>query len=48
VLIFFVYLLAAWFNTHIPTTLVCPACAPHAQKHLIVLVPDFWRCNIRL
>ena len=41
----FVYLLAAWFNTRIPDTGVPMRPMP---KHLIVLVPDFWRCNMRL
>ena len=41
----FVYLLAAWFNTRIPDTGV-PMRPMH--KHLLVLIPDFWRCNMRL
>ena len=41
----FVYLLAAWFNTRIPDTGVPMRPMP---KRLLVLVPDFWRCNMRL
>jgi len=41
----FVYLLAAWFNTHIPLTGVLMRPMP---KHLLTLLPDFWTCNIRL
>ncbi|PJC20906.1 MAG: lysophospholipid transporter LplT [Comamonadaceae bacterium CG_4_9_14_0_8_um_filter_57_21] len=41
----FVYLLAAWFNTHIPLTGVLMRPMP---KHLLVLLPDFWTCNTRL
>ena len=41
----FVYLLAAWFNTHIPDTGVEMRPLP---KRLTSLVPDFWTCNIRL
>ena len=41
----FVYLLAAWFNTRIPDTGVPMRPMP---KQLLVLVPDFWRCNMRL
>jgi len=41
----FVYLLAAWFNTHIPLTGVLMRPLP---KHLHSLLPDFWSCNIRL
>lgn len=41
----FVYLLAAWFNTHIPLTGVLMRPMP---KHLMVLLPDFWTCNTRL
>ena len=41
----FVYLLAAWFNTHIPQTGVLMRPMP---KHLLTLLPDFWTCNIRL
>jgi MFS family permease len=41
----FVYLLAAWFNTHIPLTGVLMRPMP---KHLMSLLPDFWTCNTRL
>ncbi|MBP6718946.1 MAG: lysophospholipid transporter LplT [Rhodoferax sp.] len=41
----FIYLLAAWFNTHIPLTGVEMRCMP---KRLTTLLPDFWRCNMRL
>ncbi len=41
----FVYLLAAWFNTHIPLTGVLMRPMP---KHLLTLLPDFWVCNTRL
>jgi len=41
----FVYLLAAGFNTHIPLTGVLMRPLP---KHLHSLLPDFWSCNIRL
>jgi LPLT family lysophospholipid transporter-like MFS transporter len=44
-ILIFVYLLAAWFNTRIPDTGVPMRPMP---KRLIVLVPDFWRCNMRL
>ena len=37
----FVYLLAAWFNTHIPDMRPLP-------KRLASLIPDFWSCNTRL
>ena len=40
-----VYLLAAWFNTHIPDTGVEMRPLP---KRIISLVPDFWTCNTRL
>ncbi len=40
-----VYSLAAWFNTRIPETGVVMRPMP---KRLLVLVPDFWRCNMRL
>ena len=40
-----VYLAAAWFNTRIPETGVTMRPMP---KNLLVLLPDFWRCNIRL
>ena len=41
----FVYLLAAWFNTHIPLTGVELRPLP---RHVISLLPDFWVCNTRL
>jgi MFS family permease len=41
----FVYLLAAWFNTHIPLTGVLMRPMP---KHGVSLLPDFWTCNARL
>ena len=41
----FVYLLAAWFNIHIPDTGVEMRPLP---KRLTSLVPDFWTCNTRL
>ncbi len=41
----FVYLLAAWFNTHIPLTGVLMRPMP---KRLLTLLPDFWICNTRL
>ncbi len=41
----FVYLLAAWFNTHIPLTGVLMRPMP---KRLLSLLPDFWTCNARL
>ncbi len=41
----FVYLLAAWFNTHIPDTGVEMRPLP---KRLATLLPDFWTCNARL
>ena len=41
----FVYLLAAWFNTHIPLTGVLMR---HMPKHPLTLLPDFWTCNTRL
>ena len=41
----FVYLLAAWFNTHIPLTGVDMRAMP---KRLSALLPDFWTCNLRL
>lgn len=40
-----VYLLAAWFNTHIPLTDVLMRPMPN---RLLTLLPDFWTCNIRL
>jgi len=41
----FVYLLAAWFNTHIPLT---GAEMRPMPKRLTSLLPDFWSCNMRL
>jgi LPLT family lysophospholipid transporter-like MFS transporter len=41
----FVYLMAAWFNTHIPNTGVEMRPLP---KRIASLVPDFWTCNTRL
>ncbi|MFM2274805.1 MAG: hypothetical protein RL211_677 [Pseudomonadota bacterium] len=41
----FVYLLAAWFNTHIPDTGVEMRPLP---RRLASLLPDFWTCNARL
>jgi MFS family permease len=41
----FVYLLAAWFNTHIPLTGV--EMRPMPQR-ITSLLPDFWTCNVRL
>jgi MFS family permease len=41
----FVYLLAAWFNTHIPLTGVLMRPMP---GQLLILLPDFWSCNRRL
>ena len=40
-----VYLLAAWFNTHIPHTGVEMRAMP---RRLHTLLPDFWACNLRL
>jgi MFS family permease len=40
-----VYLLAAWFNTHIPLTGVLMRPMPN---RLLTLFPDFWTCNARL
>jgi MFS family permease len=40
-----IYLLAAWFNTHIPQTGVEMRALP---KRLSSLLPDFWTCNARL
>jgi len=40
-----VYLLAAWFNTHIPDTGV--EMRPMPGK-IVSLLPDFWTCNMRL
>jgi len=41
----FIYLLAAWFNTHIPLTGVEMRALP---KRITSLLPDFWTCNARL
>jgi MFS family permease len=41
----FVYLLAAWFNTHIPLTGVDMRPMP---RRIMSLLPDFWVCNMRL
>src|ERR1035437_2053049 len=41
----FIYLLAAWFNVHIPQTGV--RLRPFARR-VISLLPDFWVCNARL
>jgi MFS family permease len=41
----FVYLLAAWFNTHIPDTGVDMRPMPQSISSLL---PDFWTCNARL
>ena len=41
----FVYLIAAWFNTHIPLTGVEMRAMP---RRLTSLLPDFWICNARL
>jgi len=41
----FVYLLAAWFNTHIPLTGVDMRPLP---RRITSLLPDFWVCNARL
>ncbi len=41
----FIYLLAAWFNTHIPLTQVLMRPMPN---RLLSLLPDFWTCNVRL
>ena len=40
-----VYLLAAWFNTHIPHSGVEMRPLP---SNLVTLLPDFWTCNMRL
>ena len=40
-----VYLAAAWFNTRIPLTGVDMRPLP---KNLLVLLPDFWHCNMQL
>ena len=49
----FLYLLAAWFNTRIPDTGVAliPLRADQQHslpRHMLALVPDFWRCNMLL
>jgi MFS family permease len=44
-MLIFVYMLAAWFNTHIPLTGVLMRSMPH---QLLSLLPDFWSCNTRL
>lgn len=44
-ILIFVYLLAAWFNTHIPLSGVEMRPLP---RRLFALLPDFWRCNARL
>ena len=41
----FVYLLAAWFNTHIPHSGVEMRPLP---RRMTALLPDFWHCNTRL
>jgi MFS family permease len=41
----FIYVLAAWFNTRIPDTGVEMRPMP---RNKLELLPDFWRCNIRL
>ncbi len=41
----FVYLLATWFNTHIPLTGVEMRALP---RRMSALLPDFWTCNTRL
>ena len=41
----FVYLLAAWFNLHIPLSGVELRPLP---RRVISLLPDFWVCNARL
>jgi MFS transporter, LPLT family, lysophospholipid transporter len=40
-----IYLLAAWFNTRIPRTNVPMRALP---RNLLVLLPDFWNCSMRL
>ncbi len=44
-LLIFVYALAAWFNTRIPLT---GAEMRPMPRHLLSLLPDFWRCNSTL
>ena len=41
----FVYLIATWFNFHIPLTGVEMRAMP---KRITALLPDFWICNARL
>jgi MFS family permease len=45
VVLIFIYLIAAWFNTRIPHTGV--EMRPMPRK-LLELLPDFWSCNSRL
>ena len=44
-ILIWVYLIAAWFNTHIPQTGVEMRALP---RRLHTLLPDFWACNTRL
>jgi MFS family permease len=44
-MLIFVYLVAAWFNTHIPDTGVEMRPLP---REINSLIPDFWSCNTRL
>jgi hypothetical protein len=44
-MLIFVYLVAAWFNTHIPDTGVEMRPLP---RKINSLIPDFWSCNTRL
>jgi LPLT family lysophospholipid transporter-like MFS transporter len=44
-LLIFIYAIAAWFNTRIPSTGVEMRPIP---KNPLELVPDFWSCNARL
>lgn len=44
-LLIFIYVVAAWFNTRIPSTGVEMRPIP---KNPLELVPDFWSCNSRL
>src|SRR5665647_199298 len=44
-MLIFVYLLAAWFNLHIPLTGVDMRPLP---RRITSLLPDFWVCNARL
>jgi MFS family permease len=41
----FIYALAAWFNTRIPSTGVAMRPLP---KNIMTLLPDFWACNTKL